>query len=188
MRTCDIEGCERKHYARGWCSPHYHQWRRTDDPISKARPSAIDRLMPRVVVVDRGHETPCWEPDYVKNGAGYAQMGDMQGSGRSVEFCHRVTYRAFMGPIPDGMEIDHLCRNPPCCNPDHLEAVTHRENILRSTSPLAAHARKTHCIRGHEFTPENTVTRTRPGGTGRDCRACSRARGRARRRRESAVA
>lgn len=81
---------------------------------------------------------------------------------------HRVAWLLFRGPIPDGFQIDHLCRNTRCVNPDHLEPVTQRENILRGTAPAAINARKTHCIRGHEFTPENTLHYAGH----RACRAC----------------
>jgi len=93
---------------------------------------------------------------------------------------HRVVYEALVGPIPAGLEIDHLCRNRACVNPAHLEPVTGTENILRSTSPSATHARQTHCKLGHEFTPENTYLRKRGHKTERFCRACMRARDRER--------
>lgn len=73
--------------------------------------------------------------------------------------------------IPHGLVPDHLCRNRPCVNPWHIEIVTHRENTLRGTAPTAVNAAKTHCVHGHEFTPENTYVS--PQGW-RWCRACKR--------------
>ena len=70
---------------------------------------------------------------------------------RSVA-AHRASYEAFVGPIPDGLTLDHLCRNTKCVNPEHLEPVTMRENTLRGTNFVADNARKTHCPLGHEYT------------------------------------
>ena len=88
---------------------------------------------------------------------------------------HRFAYEDRVGPIPDGYLMDHLCRTPSCVNPDHLEAVTHRENVLRGTSPAAECARKTHCKRGHPFAADNLLY----SGGQRHCRACMRERKRA---------
>lgn len=97
------------------------------------------------------------------------QYGSTQLDGRP-EAAHRAAWRLLRGPIPDGMELDHLCRNTRCVNPMHLEPVTHQENVLRSPIALAAiNARKTHCIRDHAFTPENTI---RQCGGKRACRTC----------------
>jgi HNH endonuclease len=84
---------------------------------------------------------------------------------------HRVMYELYRGPIPEGRQIDHLCRNRGCGNPSHMEVVTTRVNILRGMSPSAVNARKTHCVHGHEFTAENTKPR-RDGS--RICRECER--------------
>lgn len=85
-----------------------------------------------------------------------------------VKNAHRVSYEIAYGPIPDGLHIDHLCRNPGCVRPDHLEPVTPIENVMRGESGHAVNARKTHCVRGHEFTPENTYE----WGSTRACRTC----------------
>ena len=98
---------------------------------------------------------------------GYGGFG---GNGWKVT-AHRWAYERWVGPVPDGHDLDHLCRNRRCVNVAHLEPVTHKVNVLRGTSPSAAHARKTHCINGHEFTPENTYNRPDKPWT-RACRAC----------------
>lgn len=83
---------------------------------------------------------------------------------------HRVVYELLTGPIPDQMQIDHLCRNRRCCNPRHLEAVDSRTNSLRGVGPTAINATKTHCPQGHEYTEENTYRSVK----GRECRMCRR--------------
>lgn len=88
-----------------------------------------------------------------------------KGYGRySGQQAHRLTYASLVGPFDPSLEIDHLCR-PLCVRPDHLEPVTHAENMRRHFSNY------THCRNGHEYTPDNTYRR--PSGH-RDCRACIR--------------
>lgn len=128
-----------------------------------------DRFLTKVKV-DRF--TGCWEWVAFSDKIGY---GRYQLCGRQM-LAHRVSYEAECGPIPDGLVIDHLCRNPSCVNPAHLEAVTQLENVRRGKSGLH-NARKTHCPRGHEYTPENLLPRKNGK---RDCRECSRIRDRAR--------
>jgi len=99
---------------------------------------------------------------------GYGQIG-AGGTHGLVMLAHRYAYEQAHGAIPEGLSLDHVCRNTWCVNPAHLEAVTHRENVLRGIGPTAANARKTHCRRGHPFTPENT--RISVSGS-RICRAC----------------
>ena len=86
---------------------------------------------------------------------------------------HRMVYELLIGPVADDLVIDHLCRNRGCVNPAHMEPVTERENILRGEAPSAVNARKTHCLNGHEFSPEN-IYPSKDGS--RKCRICSRAR------------
>lgn len=91
---------------------------------------------------------------------------------------HRVSYETFVGPIPEGLQLDHLCRVRACVNPEHLEPVTARENVLRSPIAQAAlNAAKTHCPWEHEYTPENTYLYG-PHGRWRLCKACARSRSR----------
>lgn len=85
---------------------------------------------------------------------------------------HRVNFILTRGPLLREVKLDHLCRNRACVNPDHLEPVTDKVNILRGDSPSAVNSRKTHCYRGHEFTLANTYHLK----GGRCCRACGRIR------------
>ncbi len=86
---------------------------------------------------------------------------------------HRVVYEHLRGPVPSGLELDHLCRVRSCVNPDHLEPVTRRENVLRGTSPMAFSAKQTHCLRGHELSGGNL--RVESNGS-RRCKSCDNAR------------
>ena len=127
----------------------------------------------------RADESGCWIWHGQRNNAGYGMAFRICSCGEGTTFmpAHRMAYLMIVGPIPDGLVIDHLCRNPPCVNPAHLEAVTARENTIRGTSPVAINAVKTHCIRGHEFTPENTVPhKSESGKINRRCLTCRRLR------------
>ena len=126
--------------------------------------------------IDSTHLGACWLWKAAKT-SGY---GVVQFDGR-VQRAHRVVYQILIGPIPKGLELDHLCRNRACVNPAHLEPVTGAENIARGESKSALHSRQTHCKRGHPFTPENTYLRKRAHKTERFCRECSRIRDRRRR-------
>jgi hypothetical protein len=86
---------------------------------------------------------------------------------------HRLMYEAFKGEIPEGLYLDHLCRVTRCVNPDHLEAVTPKVNALRGAGITAYYTSRTHCVRGHEFTPENTYS---DKWSERNCRECARIR------------
>jgi hypothetical protein len=109
--------------------------------------------------------TDCWPWDAFTRRDGYGLFG------HPTRYAHRVAYELLVGPIPEGLTLDHLCRNRSCVNPAHLEPVSLPENTLRSPVALAAlNARKTRCGRGHEFTPENTYIF--PGTGRRGCRLC----------------
>jgi hypothetical protein len=117
--------------------------------------------------VDRsGSPKACWAWLGCDDGRGkYGRTGI--GGPRGA---HVAVYERLVRPIPEGKEIDHLCRNPRCVNPAHLEPVTRRENVLRQPKVIAARS-ATHCCHGHEFTPENTYHH--PTQSSRICRACT---------------
>lgn len=143
---CSVDGCERQHNARGWCETHYRRWRTYGDPLAPlpmrrfaepAEPGTplIDRLMARVQVAESG----CWEwVGYVHPTTGY---GMFSVKGRATTTAHRLVYLEMVGPIPVGLELDHLCRNRACVNPAHLEPVTRATNIMRGEGPSATRAR-----------------------------------------------
>ncbi len=114
----------------------------------------------------------CWNWVRALTTDGYPSAG----INRKVYNMHRISYRVYVGPIRKKMTIDHLCRNTKCMNPAHLEQVTNRVNILRGNCKSAVNARKTHCMRGHEFNKENTkICKKGKGKTARACRTCLRA-------------
>lgn len=117
--------------------------------------------------VDQRGTDECWVWTGFRHPKGY---GYFRVDGRSLA-AHRVAYELCVAPIPDGLTIDHLCRNRACVNPAHLEPVTMIVNVLRGEGPTAENARKTHCIRGHPFDEENTYW----FNGGRTCRICQRA-------------
>lgn len=128
--------------------------------MPRKRP-VVERLMEKV---SKDTESDCWNWTGCVDRDGYGQVRS-DAPGWPMVKAHRASYQLHCGPIPDGLVLDHLCRNRRCVNPNHLEPVTNRENMLRATALI------THCVKGHEYTPENTG-RDR---NGRYCRICKRA-------------
>lgn len=115
----------------------------------------------------------CWIWNGRRAHNGYGQT-DMRGR---TEPAHRVIYEMMVGPIPTGMQLDHLCRNRPCVNPRHLRIVTLGQNVMAegSRSPQKQNSLKMNCFRGHEYTATNTERNTsRHGRRARRCRECRR--------------
>lgn len=144
--------------------------------MAKRRP-LLERLMEKVRVEPGG----CWVWTGWLTQAGYAMINAGGTNGKALR-AHRVSYEAHVGPIPDGLVLDHLCRNRACLNPAHLEPVTASENVMRGEGPPARNARRTHCAHGHPLSGENVRIRVRPGCVERVCCSCERARKHARAR------
>ena len=117
--------------------------------------------------------TPPPRPDLADHCWTWQNATSKQGSGcfaidSKSRLAHRVAYEKLVGPVPDDLQIDHLCRNRKCCNPAHLEPVTHLENARRGER-----AQRTHCARGHELSGQNLIASTPKGRhPRRECRAC----------------
>lgn len=149
-----------KMFKEAACEPclaaHRRLGRKDPDNPQRRMVPPIDRFM-LDVRVDNG----CWSWEGPTNHDGY---GTVTVDGKKV-MSHRFAYELFIGPIPKGLQVDHLCRNRACTNPEHLEPVTYQENARRAGAAI------THCKYGHAFTPANTYYTTKGR---RRCRTCNR--------------
>ncbi len=123
-------------------------------PETKQPPTVEDRFWAKV-----NADGPCWEWDARRHETGYGQFHPQPG--RTV-YAHVFAWEVLIGPVPAGLELDHLCRSRHCVNPDHLEPVTRRENVIRSCGGR--------CRRGHALTPANTIVYRNGARTCRTCR------------------
>lgn len=130
-------------------------------------------VMARLMKLVTKTESGCWEYAVTsRQGRSYRQIRYQQDGEYVLRYAHRVAYEHLVGPIPEGLQLDHLCRNRTCVNPEHLEPVTAQENTVRARSLI------THCPSGHPYSDTNTAV----GRNGkRYCRECKRIKGRARR-------
>ena len=168
-RPCSIDGCDLRHKAQGYCSMHYQRLLRKSDPGPAAtiRESFMDGVLSRL---DVGHPLGCWIWTSTRSADGYGRARSVTEGWKPV---HRLVFEYLRGPVAHDMTLDHLCRNRLCANPDHLEVVTMRTNVLRGYGPSAANARKTHCLRGHPLFGENLRINSQKR---RVCRTCEQAR------------
>jgi len=148
-RICSLPDCDAPHSARGYCVRHYGYWRRRGTPVPAPVLTFEERLWAKV---DRsGGPDACWPWQGSHNGYGYGHIKLPEGhpSGNQFGMVYRIIFELEHGSISEGKEPDHTCRNPPCCNPAHLEPVTHQENMRRARPFRTYPPRKLICKRGH---------------------------------------
>lgn len=180
-RTCSIEGCEKPAIARGWCATDYDRMRRKGFIVPATLPTVEERFWAKV---DKDGPIPEYAPHlgncWIWTAATVKEYGSFVGEHAPGERgdcrAHRWIYIHVNGPIDPKDDVDHLCRVKGCVRPSHLEAVSHRENMLRSPiAQVAINARKTHCMNGHDLSdPANcTIRINKNGHPYRVCRPCA---------------
>jgi hypothetical protein len=152
-------------HAKGYCGMHAQRLRRTGDPLGIKRPMGAEECFwPKVDKTDT-----CWLWTGHVSKWGYGETGmRIRPTASGTKLAHRISYELLVGPIPEGLHLDHLCRVRHCVNPEHLEPVTAKENTERGLHGVL----RTHCLRGHELTPDN-VRNIKADGA-RRCRTCCR--------------
>jgi hypothetical protein len=146
------------------CQHHYDRARRSGQLAAVPKATAEERFWSRIVKGSEPDDCWTWTGSRTANGYGHLYV-----AGR-MEYIHRLSFAWHVAPIPDDHEVDHLCRSRGCANWLHLEAVTHRENLLRGMTVTARNAAVTSCPAGHPYDLANTYVD--PSG-GRRCRRCA---------------
>lgn len=157
---CSVDSCARIASVRGWCWTHYDRWRRNGDPLTLGprgeRGDIIKDFEERFwSKVEKTQGCWLWIGNRSRRG-GYGKIANREGS----TLAHRISYEMAIGPIPEGLVIDHLCGEQSCVRPDHLEAVTVQVNSSRAASGRAWD----YCGRGHDRSAPG-VRRVRKDGT-----------------------
>lgn len=158
---CSVEGCNQSHYTHGVCRNHAYRLNRYGDPLGRpARPSEEERFLSHT----RRSENGCLEWTAVKpNGYGLFKMAN-----RKMIQAHRWAYQNWVGPIPEGHHIHHLCENKACVEIVHLEPRNPSEHLKHHNPRLEC------CKRGHPFDPDNTIIKVRADGrVVHVCRICA---------------
>ena len=169
--VCSVAGCEREYRAGGLCNMHSQRIERTGTTDQPRKITFEERFWAKVnkhgpIPEYRPDLGPCWMWTGGGTAKGYGAIGKNR-------LAHRVAFELLRGPIPDGLELDHLCRVRNCVNSEHLEPVTHRENLRRG---VASRHDPDQCPQGHPLAGGNLYTC--PKGH-RYCRICRRAGARA---------
>lgn len=167
---CAFPGCVKALNANGLCTGHYQQQLRSEEPHTlRGFGLPIEDRLKANLRVDLNTGCMVWTGSL--NRTGYGTIG-IEGKSYLV---HRVSWESVNGPVPSGLVLDHLCRNPPCFNPTHLEPVTNYVNVvIRGQGAAAKNLKKTRCHKGHPLMPDPK----RPGW--RYCLVCESARKRVR--------
>lgn len=182
--TCTVEGCAEPLRCTGFCAIHYDRWRR-HGAAADMTPGRLHKahLPLRLSFDSSGGPDACWPWTGSMGRYGYGRWV----SGGVTQQAHRAVYELLIGPIPDGLDLDHMCHNKDplcpggvtclhrrCCNPSHLMPDARGPNILRGKTLSGRNAAKVECIHGHPFDEANTYVSPTTGQ--RTCRACGRER------------
>lgn len=169
---CVIDSCQKPHNNKTGgklCPMHYRRKKLYGDPLIRKVKHYDDELSKILdgIIFPEDYQDSCWGWSKRKHKFGYGKHYWCGKTGSP----HRAIYKLLVDENIDGLDVDHLCRNPECCNPNHLEAVTSRENTLRGVSPPAVNSKKTVCKNGHNF---NDTGFWRNGNNSRLCKQCAR--------------
>lgn len=166
-RICSIPDCGGTHEAFGYCRHHYKKFRHYGDPLAASNQPAKEHHY--WDLIEYGPNCWTWR----------GGIGGSYGSYAKIP-AHRLAYQLAYGPIPEGLEIHHKCKNKMCVNPAHLEALTPKEHAhVEPRNPLggAVNPPKTHCLRGHPYDEENTMWHKQGYRVCRACRAVRESKG-----------